>query len=336
MKVNDYTIFLKNTFILIGLLFLSGIKIYAQNITVEAILEKDNMLIGDQLVLNIKLLKPVNEIVEFPVFTEKLTDTIEIISQSKTDTTDLNNGSVLIQKNLLITAFDSGFYKIPPIAFLHESENSTDTLTTKPLWLKVNTVQLDTTNVIKDIKAPYHAPISFYEILPWALGFIGLAIIVFVIIYIIRKIKRKEPIFRRLKPLEPAHIIALRDLEKLKNDKLWQSEKIKDYYTRLTDILRVYLWNRYAIRTLERTSDEILQSLKISDFNDEKSFTLLKDIFKTSDLVKFAKFKPLQDENEKCLNGAYEFVDRTKLIIIEENEAGEEPVNMNNNIQIKN
>lgn len=161
------------------------------------------------------------------------------------------------------------------------------------------------------------------------MGYIALEIIVLVVIYIIRKIKRKEPIFRRNRPVEPAHIIALRELEKLKNDKLWQHEKIKDYYTRLTDILRIYLWNRYAIKTLERTSEEILKSLKQSDFNDDKSFSILQDLFQTSDLVKFAKFKPIPDENEKCLIGAYEFIDRTKLIIIENNEGTDSVIEKN-------
>jgi hypothetical protein len=141
-----------------------------------------------------------------------------------------------------------------------------------------------------------------------------------VLIYIIRKIRRKEPILKRSKPREPAHIIALRDLEKLKNEKLWQKEKIKDYYTELTDILRMYLWNRYSIRTMERTSEEILDSLKISDFKDDDAFNTLKEIFYTSDLVKFAKFKPLIDEHEKCLKESFEFVDKTKLIIEEKKE----------------
>ena len=114
-----------------------------------------------------------------------------------------------------------------------------------------------------------------------------------------------------------AHIIALRDLTRLKDDKLWQHDKVKSYYTILTDILRLYLWNRYSIRTLERTSEEILDSLKASNFKDNELFDSLKDIFYTSDLVKFAKFKPIADEHETCLSGAYGFVDKTKLIIVE-------------------
>jgi hypothetical protein len=170
---------------------------------------------------------------------------------------------------------------------------------------------------------PYGAPLSFAEIFPWAGGGVALILLILVIIYVIRKIRRKEPIIRRIKPREPAHIIAYRDLEKLKAGKLWQQDKIKEHYTDLTDILRLYLWNRYAIRTLERTSEEILDSLKISDFNDEEAFETLKDIFKVSDLVKFAKFKPIADEHEKCMTGAYKFVDRTKLIVEEKKEESE-------------
>ena len=294
--------------------------VMAQDVIVKAKMDTTEFLIGDQVGLELEVKQPIKEFVAIPIFKEELTKQIEILEQSENDTTLLESGHFIIKKRLLITAFDSGYYVLPPIPFLYYS----DTLKSEPILFKVNTIQVDTTQAIKDIKMPYEAPLSFAEVFPWAGGGLGLVILVLVIIYIIRKIRRNEPIIKRFKPREPAHIIALRDLSKLKTDKLWQQGRIKDYYTVLTDTLRMYLWNRYAIRTLERTSEEILESLKISEFKDEDAFNILKDIFYTSDLVKFAKFTPLFDEHENCMSGAYDFVDKTKLIIEEKKEETEE------------
>ncbi len=307
---------------------------YAQRVTVEAKMDTTEFLIGDQVGLELKVTQPNNVFVGIPIFDAALTKEIEILEQSENDTSLLENGDWLIKKRLLITAFDSGYYVLPPIPVLYYS----DTIKSEPLAFIIHSVKVDTTQAIKDIKLPYSAPISFAEIFPWAGGSLGLVLILLVIIYIIRKIKRNEPVIKRFKPREPAHIIALRDLSRLKDDKLWQKDKIKSYYTVLSDILRMYLWNRYAIRTMERTSEEILQSLKNSDFKNEDAFNDLKEIFYTSDLVKFAKFKPIADEHEKCINGAYKFVDNTKLIV-EEKPArpagGEESENEENNEKIE-
>lgn len=306
------------------IIFGGSVNGIAQDVKVKATLEKNKILIGDQVKMNISVVKPKNVQIVLPEFEPKLNDTIEIIEQFKPDTTILQDGSVLIEKNVILTVFDSGSYILAPIPVLFADGFKIDTVFTNELILMVNSVPLDTTNNIRDIKMPYGAPVTFREALPYILIFLGVLIIVAILVYVIIKLKRKEPIFKRFRPLEPAHIIAFRDLDKIKNQKLWQNDKVKDYYTGITDVLRHYLWNRYAIRTMERTSDEILQSLKESGFEDDRSFTILKDIFFTSDLVKFAKFKPGVDEHEKCFDGAFTFVDNTKLIIEENPEEGHE------------
>ena len=203
-------------------------------------------LIGDQIGLELEVKHPVEEFVGIPIFNEELTKQIEILEQSENDTTLLESGHFIVKKRILITAFDSGYYALPPIPFLYHG----DTIRSDPLLFKVNAVAVDTSEAIKDIKLPYGAPVSFAEVFPWAGGGLGLALIIFIIAYVIRKIKRNEPLIKRNKPREPAHIIALRDLTRLKTDALWQKDKIKTYYTILSDILRVYLWNRYDISTI--------------------------------------------------------------------------------------
>ena len=197
--------------------------VFAQRVSVEAKLDTTEFLIGDQVGLELKITQPKNVFVGIPIFDTELTKEIEILEQSENDTSLLENGDWLIKKRLLITAFDSGYYVLPPIPVLYYS----DTIKSEPLAFIIHSVKVDTSQAIKDIKLPYSAPISFAEIFPWAGGGLGLVLILLVIIYVIRKIKRNEPVIRRFKPREPAHIIALRDLSRLKDDKLWQKDKTK-------------------------------------------------------------------------------------------------------------
>lgn len=301
--------YIKYVIALIALISIAEISI-AQSVSVNTKLDTTEFLIGDQVGLELNVTQPINVFVAIPIFDKDSNKEIEILDQSENDTSLLENGDWLIKKRILITAFDSGYYAFPPIPVVYYS----DTIKSEPILFQVHTVAVDTTQAIKDIKMPYAAPISFAEILPWAGGGIGAVLIILILIYIIRKIRRKEPIINWNRPKEPAHVIALRDLEKLKAEKLWQQERVKAYYTELTDILRLYLWNRYSIRTMERTSDEILDSLKNSDFKNDELFNSLKDILKTSDLVKFAKFKPLPNEHTSCMDSAFNFVEKTKLI----------------------
>jgi hypothetical protein len=152
------------------------------------------------------------------------------------------------------------------------------------------------------------------EALPYILGVLGLALLAWLIYYIVKKRRSQEPLIAPRKPREPAHVYAQRELDRLKEEKLWQHDKVKAYYSRLSEILRTYLWMRYSIKTLERTTDEILDSLQQSDFSDDHLYSRLEDTLRLSDLVKFAKMVPSPSENEQSLDFAYEFVDKTKYV----------------------
>ena len=91
---------------------------------------------------------------------------------------------------------------------------------------------------------------------------------------------------------EPADVIALRELEQLREEKPWVNKQVKLYYIRLTEILRIYIERRYHIMALEQTTDEILASpekIRTARINSLKS---LASILKLADLVKFAKVIP--------------------------------------------
>ena len=120
--------------------------------------------------------------------------------------------------------------------------------------------------------------------------------------------------------------MPLQELEKLKNEELWQHEKVKDYYTRLTDIIRIYVEDRFGIATMEQTTFEILTSLKGNEaMIEKKSVNDLKEILELADFVKFAKLTPLPDENHRVLSTAYLFVKETTVEAVTEVPAPAEP-----------
>ena len=140
-----------------------------------------------------------------------------------------------------------------------------------------------------------------------------------------RRKRKNKPIFiRPAKPKDPAHIIALRDLDAIKQEDLWQKGKMKEYYTKISDVLRVYLEDRYGIHTLEKTSYEILQDLREPNLHfEQQPYNELKQLFETADLVKFAKYTPQPDVNNLMMLNATLIVEQTKL---EERKPAEEPI----------
>ena len=320
-KIGQYILF---SFLLITL---SCMHSRSQDIEITTSLSADTILIGDQIYYSLKLKQPANLIINFPQFTDTLVSNIEILEKSGIDTLIVDEEQLIIKQELLITCFDSGLYKIPGEKFTTATENLIKEFITDEIYLQVLTMPLDTTQAIFDIKLPYGAPVKFIEVLPYILGLLILAAILYAVFWFIRKRKREKQLGVRFKPLVPPHITALQELDKVKEERLWQNNREKEYYSRLTEILRIYLEGRYKIFAMEQTSDEILDSLRKTGFNDNRLFDKLRSTLTISDLAKFAKLKPSPNENEACLLDAYIFVNDTKISIpdpIENEETGDQ------------
>jgi len=303
--------------------------VVAQDISVRTFLDRDTILIGDQILFSIEVTQPRNLDVFFPVFADTLVDKIEILEQSSIDTIKATNDLTHVTQSLLITCFDSGTHRIPELKFTYITKSQEQEIFSQSSQLQVLTMPLDTAQAIFDIKMPYQAPLTFSELLPYFLGGILAIAVILIAVWYFRQRRRKKVGYVPFKPSEPPHIIALRKLDKLKEKRLWQSKKIKLYYTNLTEILRIYLEGRYQIYAMEHTSEEILWFLKNTGFNDNNLYLKLKEILQLSDLVKFAKVKPLPEENETSLLDAYSFINETKPV--EPAKLSEKPVEADDN-----
>jgi hypothetical protein len=105
----------------------------------------------------------------------------------------------------------------------------------------------------------------------------------------------------------------LEELNKLREEKLWQQGNVKLYFTQLTDIIRMYIERRYSINAMEFTTDEILSSACITSL-DAGIVNKLRFTLTTADMVKFAKGQPLASENELSMSNSYDFINETKNI----------------------
>ncbi len=290
----------------------------AQQPVATATLDTNVMLIGDQVGLSLQFTGPADVQVLWPSIPDTLLEKIEVIERNKIDTLFSESGATTsYSQNILLTSFDSGFYVIPPIPFYFRvlPDTTIYVTETRTHFLAVHTLAVDTTKPIKPIKGPRRVPLTLWEILRWILAGLAVAGVIAFMIYYLRKRRKKEPIFRlrqrvQLKP----HELALQELEKLRIQKLWQEGKLKEYYSELTEILRRYMENRFAVPALESTSAEILNDLLGKPEVKREAWDTIGQVLILADMVKFAKEKPAPARNEQSLEKGIEFVNQTALV----------------------
>lgn len=283
---------------------------FAGEISVKASLEPADILIGEQSKFKLELIQPNSEKVSWPQFADTLATNVQIVEKLKTDTTKLSDGRISITSEYLVSSYDSGFYYIPEQIF----ETATEKAFTNPLGLTVNTVPVDeNTDDINAEKNIMSAPFSWIEFAKWTgMGLAGVLVVVIVVLLLMRFVFNKKVKILPETPevILPAHVVALQKLEQIKTEKIWQQGQIKQFYTDITDVIREYLENGYEINAMEMTTDEIVALVKKNKDLDEIR-VVLKEMLELSDLVKFAKFVPLENENETVVLNAFMIVEKT-------------------------
>ncbi len=298
----------------------------AQDIKVAAKLDKTTIALGDQTILRLSVISPLNSMVTFPLLKDTISSKVQIVEVGQTDTlTDQNNPSVhTLVKQYTITSFDAGLHMIPSLAF----ETKDGKLTTEALPLEVNAVKVDTTKAIFDIKQPLAVSYSFMDWLKdnwlWVLVWIFCVLLLAGLAYYLNKRKVIVPeVQQRKVPAISLHVATINKLNGLNEEKLWQKGQIKEYHVALSDILREYLEKRYMVNALEQTSDEIFANTTHLEIT-EQGRNQLRQVLILADLVKFAKGMPQSYENEQSMEFAVSFVMETKEASVIKDNKGED------------
>lgn len=309
-KINIYISFLSLFFV-----FLISLKANSQEVIVSAKLDTNQIKIGKQAHIKLKATAAKGVQVVFPEFKDTISEKIELVSTGKTDTAMAGN-QVTYQRDLVITAFDSGFFAIAPFKFQIKNDTS-KVFETEALLFTVQTIPVDTTLAIKGIKGPIDPAWSIYEIQKEILIGLIVLLVIILILYFIKRKKKVEVVQEIAVVKRPAHEIAIEALNELKGQKMWQQGRVKEYHIVISDTLRTYIENRFAIGAMEMTSDEIIKGLRFI-INDVQLKNKLSTVLILSDMVKFAKEQPLPTENESSWENALDFVKQTALVEQEE------------------
>ena len=279
--------------------------------------ERDSVLIADQLLYGFELDGVTEGTRLIPTeIADSLDQNILSLSPWILDTVKVtrngkeNPKTLDIKGSVRIAPFLEGEYDLPPIELRRLSPDGTeDTLLFDPLRLEVKTMPVDTaTFEIHDIKGQVRYPVTFAEVFPWILLYWVLAVIIILIVCLVMIRRRKtDPEYVRK---DPAHIVALRQLDSYRGSSLWVPEKQKTFYSGVTDTLREYMSERFGFGAMEMTTAEIFDQMKGKDA-PEKVLGELKDLFERADFVKFAKYVASDDENAAALPVAVRFVTET-------------------------
>ena len=301
----------KTLLFLIGVLAICLGEAKAQSVTVDATIDSLQILIGDHAKVKLQVSVDADKRAFLPIYKDTLVRGIEIIEVAKPDTQLLNAGKrMVLTQEYTVTSFDSALYYIPPM----EVKVDGKPYHSQALALKVFSIPVDTLNPDqffgqKPIVEPPFVWSDWYEAMACTLFLIPGVLI---LIYLISCIRNNKPIIRKIKVESklPPHVVAMKEMERIKSEKSWQRGDQKGYYTELTDVLRTYIKQRFGFNATEMTSSEIMEHLLES--KDKEAVKELKDLFMTADLVKFAKHNPMMNENDANLVSAIAFIDETK------------------------
>lgn len=286
---------------------LFNVSLFAQ-FDIKVKTDTTDYLIGDYIHFELQGKYPKNFVLKEPIYKDSLKQ-FEIIEESisKFDTTE---NSIDFYKKIILAFYDSSEIYIPSLHFVLTSNQDTTKFSfySDSLLVKVHSLEIKTDSDIKDIKEPIKIPLDILEIILWTL----LALLVLAIIFLVIKkfIRKERKQITEPQIILPPHVLALTKLDELEREKLWQNGRVKEYHSRITEIVREYFERRFSFPALELTSSEQIQYLK--NYDESKSvINITESFFTNADLVKFAKFNPVPDLNEIMMIQAKKIINLT-------------------------
>ena len=290
-------------YLLLIVLIASALRCLAQS-SVTAKIEPIEMMIGEQATVTLTVQTADDAKVDWPTFQPRqmLVPGVEVLNTQRT-----SDHTMIIT----LTSFDGNLYHLPPFKVkINGKEQQSADLALKVVEIEVDTTQLNKFFPPKDVQ---DNPFLWSD---WSLSF-WLSVLLLVLIalcgYLYLRLRDNKPVISHIKIVKRLlpHQKAMKEIEQIKADRMVASENAKEYYTKLTDTLRKYIEERYGFSAMEMTSSEIIERLTAA--GDQQSLDELRQLFTTADLVKFAKYSTMINENDANLVSAIDFINQTKL-----------------------
>lgn len=308
----------------------------ASDYKATANVDSTTMMAGSQTTLDVDFSGPLMPNSRITIATEEMNPEMEITSQRNSSLSDIGNNRKELKESFTVQVFDSGLYTVPPILCI----SGEDTIICNSPAIRVDPFPLDTANlvmtdsVVSDFKIHDYSDVAvaekkFLDFMPdWVMDYFWWIVIAIIIIavavFVYMKWLRhgKIPLIPVKKPIPP-YELAINRLSSLQDQMLWQKGAEKEYYTELTDILRTYLEGRFGINAMEMTTPQIMDAISNNEGISEYT-SLINAVLMQADFVKFAKARPLADENQRAFGNVRQFVEVTKPVVEEKPENDEQ------------
>lgn len=281
---------------------------------------RDSILIADQLKYGFKLDNvECGTGIGLADFSQFCDDTLVLVRNWQLDTLSGRRGSeVSVEGYVVLAPFEEGIYSLPPIYLLRENpDGKVDTLMFSAVNFEAKTMPVDTAAFkIAPLKGQISYPLTFAEIAPYLFGGLGAVALIALAVIFLPKLLRKRD--KTSKPKDPAHVVALRELDRYRNEKYWAPAQQKAFYSGITDIVKQYIDARYGIDAPEMTTDELFAELKDVSGVSPDLYLGLKSLFERADFVKFARHFATDEENATALPLCIRFVTDTYQAQVEE------------------
>lgn len=302
---------------IILLLLLSLTQVAAADMQVISSVDKQEILIGEQVTFRVDVSSEADNNLVWPLLGDTLNQ-FEIVERSEVDSSFVD-GLYKRSQTFKVTCFDSGQFAIPRLHFRYQEGNSGRVKSSDAILIKVGYPEVNMQADIKPIKDIMKVELSWMDYWRWiAGGLLALSLLAFGIWYLFFR-KKPEEVEEVFVPVLPPHEHALQRLDNLEAAKLWQSGKVKDYYSELTDILREYMERRFDIPAMESTSDEIVAAMKPINVKGTVKERLV-SLLQMADLAKFAKMVPSVENNVQSMKDVRKFVTHTRQKVVQTQE----------------
>ena len=293
--------------------FINSISASNGKVLLEAKVDRTKIKIGDLINYSIIVTHDKDIKIEMPNLGANL-GAFEIHDYEDLEPEKIN-GDVVQQRHYIISTYDIGDYEIPPVTVHYSLANDTlwHQLTTEGIKITVESLKPSEEGDIRDIKQPLEILKDWWLTIRFILAGV-LIVLIGILIYILYRRRKQGKTFipRREKPKLPPHIIALDELKKLMEEKLLERGEIKQYYIRISEIIRNYIEDRFFIVALEMTTFQLINIMKDNQIEDEV-VQLVEKFLMNCDMVKFAKYIPRKKENKSTTELAYNIIEDTKI-----------------------